>query len=123
MRSAKPSIEQVRSLCRHYPAKVTACELVGKTYLILNERPAGKELTALLVEQLRPNELGKLIAAAAEVFRACDSFSTVQGFELGAVSFPGEGESSKLALDERFIPAEFVKALMHCDRPATGRSA
>lgn len=123
MNPVKEAIGQIRALCRQYPDKLTAHELVGKTYLSLDAEPGIEGKTSLLVGHLNSRELAKLIDAARTVFRACDSFTTVQGFNLGAVVFPVDKDTSSSALDDRLVPGDFVKQLMHGGRSATGRSA
>jgi hypothetical protein len=123
MKSAKKVFGQVRALCRCYPAQITAHEIVGKTYLILDKEPEIPQKTVFLADHLSPKELAKLIAAAREVFTAYDSFSAVDGFKLGAVVFASEKDSSSIAVDDRLVPGKFVKQLLHCAPAATERSA
>lgn len=120
MRSQANIVSRIRTLCRSYPEKLTASEVVGNTYLALEQEQGVDRKTAFLAEHLRTAELAKLVVAARDGYEACGSFAAVNGFTLGAVVYPA---GPAIGLGDRLVPGEFVKQLIHCGQPATGRSA
>jgi hypothetical protein len=75
--AAKKALGQIRTLCRAYPGQLTAVEVVGKVYLVLEEEPAVQDKTPFLLAQLSPKEFAKLVDAAREVYSVSGPFAFV----------------------------------------------
>jgi hypothetical protein len=111
MNSSKKALGQVRRLCRMYPKTLTALELVGGVFPLLEQASAINEKIQLLVNQLAREDLERLSRAAHQVLDEHDGLAGAEGFRLGAVAFDPEKGSSRAVFDDRLIPSEFVKEL------------
>ncbi len=102
-------MNEICKLCRAYPRKITAAELVGRIFLLSKPLAGLSERAQFLVDGLEEKDLKSLGQGVRQVLDELEQQGAAE-YSLGAVAFDVEGKG-QVVMDNPVIPGKFVREL------------
>jgi hypothetical protein len=96
-------------MCRAYPRKFTAFELVGRAYVLAGNVSGLTQKVQLLVEDLEQKDREILSRAVQQVLDELER-NHIDEFRTGALIIDREGQS-RIPFDDQAVPGQYVKEL------------
>ena len=103
------AMNEICKLCRAYPRKITAAELVGRVFLLSKPSAGFSERAQSLVDGLEEKDLKSLGQAVRQVLDELEQQGAAE-YSLGAIAFDVEGKG-QVVMDNPVIPGKFVTEL------------